>query len=39
MTKLGIQNQSINLKQQFFTLLALKRPQTWHQWYQVSAQL
>ena len=28
MTKLGIQNQSINLKQQFFTLLALKRPQT-----------
>ena len=28
MTKLGIHNQSINLKQQFFTLLALKRPQT-----------
>ena len=28
MTKLGIQNQSINLKQQFFILLALKRPQT-----------
>lgn len=28
MTKLGIQNQSTNLNQQFFTLLALKRPQT-----------